>query len=229
MKKILLYPIYGFILCTLNADQKNNIMNISFLKPANIQVVIPSSDISKSSYPSFEFFKSKEGIIEGSGDISYKVLAIRNDENNKTYIVPYSNGFYIFKNDDILTFELSSSGILNIQKSLLQLSNQDENSISKYVRDNFSINRLIDLLSKISKIDLRSSAPVDFFTAGSDGSSISGDCTLKSYSFEESLVKITILSDLKVYTGDFWIDIDSNKVIRSRINNVEYIHGPQIP
>lgn len=193
-------------------------MQIRFHKPQDVHSLLVDSDnkISKGKYTTtFEYlFDSKYRIACQS------FLVVNNPIDKKTYITPGIYDIYIFNKNDVLACNMSVGGSFYIVKSLFCAVGSIDQVVDNFL-SSICIKDINKKLLSTPKIDLASAAPSLFFTAGSTGGSRPVIPTINSFEIENNILKINILSDGNVFSGDFWIDIKNNKIIRSVIDGVE--------
>jgi len=168
-----------------------------------------------------KYISAVEYLFDPEQEIYFtSIIAVSNPIDKKSYIIPGFNNFYIFKKDEVLSCSMSSGGGFYIWKSLYSSSGSLEQVVDSFLSETSKKDLNTNFISS-AEIHLAAAAPYLFFTANSAGGSQPVIYKIKSFEIEKNILKMNILSDGNIFSGDFWIDISNNQVVKSVIDGVE--------
>jgi hypothetical protein len=158
------------------------------------------------------------------GQVGVQVAIVRDPETGFAYFVRGRQTMYVFFHSDVLAC-LLDSGSFSWTKSYLRVQiapNREQQAVDRFLAE-VSDEKLLQVDRSVSRVDLRSSAPFEFFTAGSAGGSQPGIPAVVSVDLAAEVLVIDTMSSGSKHRGKFWIDLAAKRVVRSVIDGKEVV------
>ena len=152
---------------------------------------------------------------------SVGLSVIDNPTTASFYIVPGGQGDRFYISDATgLTALMVDAGALALTKSIFTApvtAQGPEGAVALFL-ENFSDKQLMEMRDYHLRIGLTHGVPFEFWTKNSSGSSEVGFPTVTGIDISGQLLRLDLLSSGGKYKGTFWIDLNSNKVVKTIID-----------